>query len=84
MTTLATPRIDLAGLAGAPAVVVADAGYWHQDQIDALASRGIGVLISPDAGRRRGARPGWDGGRYAFMRRVLEPDLGEQLYGSAR
>jgi Transposase DDE domain len=39
------------------------------------------VLIPPDAGKRRGARPGWDGGRYAFMRRVLETDAGAALYG---
>ena len=62
-------------------MVVADAGYWHHDQMDALAGRGIQVLIPPDAGKRKGARPGWDGGRYAFMRRVLETDLGKQLYG---
>jgi hypothetical protein len=50
-----------AGVAEAPAVVVADAGYWHHDQMDAVAGRGIQVLIPPDAGKRRGARPGWDG-----------------------
>ena len=61
-------------------MVVADAGYWHHDQMDAVAGRGIQVLIPPDAGKRKGARPGWDGGRYAFMRRVLETDLGKQLY----
>ena len=49
--------------------------------MDKLAGRGIQVLIPPDAGKRKGARPGWDGGRYAFMRRVLETDLGKQLYG---
>jgi hypothetical protein len=43
--------------------------------------RGITVLIPPDAGKRKGARPGWDGGRYAFMRRVLSTDRGRQLYG---
>src|ERR671915_1117845 len=69
-----------AGITEAPAVVVADAGYWHHDQMDDLAGRGITVLVPPDAGKRRGARPGWDGGRYAFMRRVLETDLGKQLY----
>jgi hypothetical protein len=36
---------------------------------------------TPDAGKRKGARPGWDGGRYTFMRRVLETELGKQLYG---
>jgi hypothetical protein len=65
----------------APEVVLADAGYWHHDQIDAIAGRGIQVLIPPDAGKRRGARPGWEGGRYAFMRSVLETDPGRTLYG---
>jgi len=65
----------------APQVVVADAGYWHQVQMDSIVERGIQVLIPPDAGKRRGTRPGWDGGLYAFMRRVLESDRGAELYG---
>ncbi|HKH69470.1 MAG TPA: transposase [Reyranella sp.] len=54
---------------------------WHHDQMDNLAGRGITVLIPPDAGKRKGARPGWDGGRYAFMRRVLSTGRGKQFYG---
>jgi transposase len=81
MVWAAEDELADAGVAEAPAVVVADAGYWHHDQMDALAGRGIQVLIPPDAGKRKGARPGWDGGRYAFMRRVLETELGKQLYG---
>ena len=38
------------------------------------------VLILPDGDQRRGSRPGWDGGYYGFMRRVLETDLGGGLY----
>ncbi len=38
------------------------------------------MLIPPDAGKRKGTRPGWDGGRYDFMRRVLETDPGRDLY----
>ena len=38
------------------------------------------MLIPPDAGKRKGARPGWDGGLYAFMRRVLASDQGGELY----
>jgi hypothetical protein len=34
-------------------------------QVDRLINRGIGVLIPPDAGKRKGARRGWDGGFYA-------------------
>jgi hypothetical protein len=33
-----------------------------------------------DANKRKGARPGWDGGRYAFMRRVLATPTGAELY----
>lgn len=48
--------------------------------MDQLASQDITVLIPPDAGKRRDTRPGWDGGRYAFMRRVLATDIGAALY----
>jgi hypothetical protein len=84
MLSAAERELAAAGVTEAPAVVVADAGYWHHDQMDRLASRGMRVLIPPDAGKRKGARPGWDGGRYAFLRRVLETDLGKQLYSNAR
>src|SRR3954469_4148299 len=69
-----------AGVTVRPHVVVADAGYWHQAQMDRLINRGIGVLIPPDAGKRKGARPGWDGGFYAFMRGLLATDFGAELY----
>ena len=61
-------------------MVLADAGYWHQAQMERIVSRGTVVLIPPDAGKRKGARPGWDGGLYAFMRRVLTTDRGGELY----
>jgi hypothetical protein len=37
-------------------------------------------LIPPDAKKRGGAQPGWDGGLYAFMRRVLVTEHGGALY----
>ena len=40
----------------------------------------IRVLVPPDSSRREGARPGWDGGLYAFMRRVLASERGGELY----
>ena len=61
-------------------MVLADAGYWHSEQMEHLTGRGTVVLIPPDAGKRKGARPGWDGGLYAFMRRVLATDAGGELY----
>ena len=73
-------ELRAAGVAALPKVVVADAGYWHRVQMQALAGDGIGVLIPPDANKRKGARPGWDGGLYAFMRRVLATPAGAELY----
>ena len=46
-----------------------------------FACRGIQILIPPYSSRRNGARPAWDGGLYAFMRRVLETEHGCELYG---
>jgi hypothetical protein len=45
-----------------------------------VVNHGIQVLIPPDAGKRKGTRPGWDGGAYAHMRRVLQTDFGRALY----
>ena len=73
-------ELRAAGVAALPKVVVADAGYWHRVQMQALAGDGIGVLIPPDANKRKGTRPGWDGGLYAFMRRVLATPAGAELY----
>jgi transposase len=68
------------GIDDTPDVVLADAGYWHHVQIQSLAADGLQVLIPPDANKRKGTRPGWDGGFYAFMRRVLATPAGVALY----
>jgi hypothetical protein len=74
----ATALSLVAGVTDQPSVVLADAGYRHGEQIDRLMSEGVRVLVPPDADKRRGTRPGWDGGRYAFMRNVLDaPPTGE-------
>jgi hypothetical protein len=80
MVNAAETELEWAGVTDTPAVVVADAGYWHQKQMESVINKGIQILIPPDAGKRRGTRPGWDGGAYAHMRRVLETDLGGGLY----
>jgi transposase len=72
--------LEQADIGEKPKVAVADAGYWHHEQMDSLAAGGMQVLIPPDAGKRKGARPGWQGGRYEWMRRVLATKLGERLY----
>jgi hypothetical protein len=49
-----------------------------------MPARSSSVLISPDANKRAGARPGWNGGLCAFMRRVLATDEGGALYANAK
>jgi hypothetical protein len=80
MVKAAQAELAAAGVTDRPEVVVADAGYWHFQQMDELAAHGITVLIPPDAKKRNGPRPGWDGGRYSFMRAVLAGP-GRELYG---
>ena len=76
----AREELAAAGVNEQPEVVLADAGYWHQQQMEAIVARGTKVLIPPDSSNRKGKRPGWDKGFYAFMRRVLETDAGRELY----
>jgi hypothetical protein len=45
-----------------------------------IVNRGIQVLIPPDSGLRKDARPGWNRGLYAFMRQVLGTDHGQAIY----
>src|SRR5215216_2611232 len=80
MITAARDELARAGVEQSPGVVLADAGYWHQVQMERLLGDGLTVLIPPDAKKRAGARPGWDGGLYSFMRRVLDTDAGGELY----
>jgi hypothetical protein len=47
---------------------------------DVTAEHGVPVLIPPDSSKRKGERPGWTGGRYSFMRGVLDGELGGALY----
>ena len=81
MIETALAELEQAGVTEKPTVVLADAQYWNEQHMDHLtAEHGIQVLIPPDSGKRDGERPGWTGGRYAFMRRVLASDVGKQLY----
>jgi hypothetical protein len=80
MIAAAQRELENAGIDVQPDVVVADAGYWHHQQMDELAAQGIAVLIPPDSKKRKTARPGWDGGRYTWMRRLLATDIGRELY----
>ena len=80
MIAAAEHELTAAGITEPPEVVLGDAGYWHGEQMDQLTGRGIQVLIPPDGAKRRGSRPGWNGARYAFMRRALQTETGGELY----
>jgi transposase len=81
---LAAARRELhgAGVSDPPGVVVADAGYWHLEQMNEITGQGIAVLVPPDSSRRKNKprRPGWNGGAYDFMRSVLATERGAELY----
>jgi hypothetical protein len=80
MLDAADRELHAVGVTQVPEALLADAGYWHQQQMERIVGRGVQVLIPPDAKTRKGTRPGWDGGLYAFMRRVLASDRGVELY----
>ena len=82
MVAAARRELASAGVTKPPDVVIADAGYWHLEQINEITGDGIPVLIPPDSSRRanKPKRPGWDGGAYDFMRSVLSNELGGELY----
>lgn len=80
MVSAALQELDQAGIAERPETVIADAGYWHKQQIQNLWAEGFRVLVPPDGGVRDGTRPGWDGGIYSFMRQALATDTGSELY----
>jgi transposase len=68
------------GITEQPEVVLADAGYWHTAQMQAIEERGIEVLAPPDGNMREGKRPGWEHGIYQQMRDKLFSERGHELY----
>lgn len=81
MVNAVKAELTAIGVNDAPELVLADAGYWHQEQMERVVATGSQVLIPPDSSRRKNTtRPGWDGGLYAFMRRVLATEHGAELY----
>ena len=45
-------ELEAVGVTETPGVVVADTGYWHEQQMDNVIGGGTSVLIPPDAGKR--------------------------------
>jgi transposase len=81
-TTLATLKRHR--VSEQPEVVIADAGYWHNRQIQEVTERGIEVLIPPDGTMREGKRPGWEHSFYEAMRDKLKSDRGRKLYAQRK
>ena len=80
MVHAACNELRAAGVDRVPGVVVADAGYWKTEAIEALVARGIQTLVAPDADRRKEPSAGRRGGLGDLERRVLATDHGSQLY----
>jgi len=80
MVSAAERELEEAGVKESPGVVLADAGYWSNDHIDALRERGITPLVAADADRSKGPRKTRLGGAYDFMRRALTTESGGALY----
>ena len=81
MVTATLSELERAGIEQLPEAVAADAGYWNEQHMDEVtANKRIPVLIPPDKGSRGTPRPGWTGGRYAWMRTVLATEQGRRLY----
>jgi len=80
MLDAAQHELAAAGVDETPEVLLADAGYWHSEQMANVVDRGIVVLIPPNTSRKRTTRRNWEGGHYAFMRRVLSTEHGGSLY----
>jgi transposase len=80
MVELALGELAAAGVSETPGAVLADAGYWKNEAIEALCAQGIPTLVAPDADRRKEPRPGRRGGLYDFARRVLATEWGAELY----
>jgi transposase len=53
VVTAAERELQWAGVEECPEVVLADAGYWSNDHIDALRARGMIPIVAPDTTRSR-------------------------------
>jgi len=93
MVTATLQELERAGVSELPEAVAADAGYWNEQHMDEVraepqavvtANKHIPVLIPPDKGSRGTPRPGWTGGRYAWMRTVLATEHGRRAYRKRR
>ena len=73
-------ELEHAGVRGRPQLALADT-HWNEDHIEeVVANKHVQVFIPPESRTRDQPRPGWTGGRYDWMRAVLNGGVGQQLY----
>src|SRR6202035_1899483 len=72
------------GVSEKPKVVLGDARYWPNRQIQSITNRGIEVLVPRDGTMREGKRPGWEHGFYEAMRAKLSTEHGRELYAQRK
>jgi transposase len=85
MVTAMLDELERAGVSQRPEVIAADAGYWNEEHIDeVVANKHIPVLVAPDKGSRGTPRKTWTGGRYDWMRTVLQSEHGGERYRKRR
>lgn len=81
MVSAALSELERAGVQARPQIALADTQYWNEQHMDeVIANKHVQVLIPPESNSRKTPRPGWTGGRYAWMRTVLATDHGHELY----
>jgi hypothetical protein len=81
MVTAALGELERAGVTSRPQFALADTQYWNEEHMDeVIANKHIQVLIPPESRMRDTPRPGWTGGRYDWMRAVINGEPGNQLY----
>jgi hypothetical protein len=91
MTARIAAELDAAGIDTPIGTLIADAGYWNAEQIQALRDQGLDALVTPDADPERPsnikqplaeelrARLRTDAGRalYAKRKHLIEPVFGQ-------
>src|SRR3954467_5164121 len=69
MVETAIGELEAVGVTDTPGVVLADAGYWKNDAIDALVAGATAPWAPPAPAGQKDPRPARRGGLYAFARR---------------
>ena len=81
MVAATLAELARAGSACRIETALADAQYWNEQHMDEVtANQHVQVLIPPDGGASGKQRKGWTGGRYSWMRYVLNGEVGDTLY----